>query len=167
LRQFAGDWREWAGPDEQPLQERLRQISPTVAALLHFDYHPLNLLVEGQTITAVIDWANARPGDPRADFARTYTILKVAPWSPNKPSLLLRLIRWLLEKSWRSGYRQAAGLAIDSAEEMAPFYAWAGAVMLRDLAPRVDKPGFWFRQHHLAVIQHWTESWKLRAGISK
>jgi hypothetical protein len=121
--------------------------------------------VQNKTITAVLDWANARPGDPRADFARTYTILSVEPWLPDNLPIGLRLIRWLLEKSWRYGYRQVAGSLIDSPEEMAPFYAWAGAVMVKDLAPRVGKPGFWFRPDHLEAIQKWAEAWKQRAGI--
>lgn len=158
-------WIEWAGPDEPALQERLREISPAAASLLHLDYHPLNLLVQGQRITAVLDWANARPGDPRADFARTYTILKVEPWGPYEPSAPLRLVRWLLEKSWRYGYRQVAGPAVNSVRAMAPFYAWAGAVMVRDLAPRVGKTGSWFQQHHLEAIQQWAEQWKQKAGI--
>jgi aminoglycoside phosphotransferase (APT) family kinase protein len=162
---YTGNWVEWAGPEEQHLQEHLRRLSPSASALLHLDYHPLNVLTQGRTISAVLDWANARPGDPRADLARTYTILRIEPLGPNKPSPMLQVIRWLLEKSWRSGYRQVAGPVMDSTEVMAPFYAWAGAVMARDLSPRVNKPGFWFREEHLGAIRHWTEGWKRRAGV--
>jgi Phosphotransferase enzyme family len=36
--------------------------------LMHADWHHRNHLAEGDTVTAVIDWENARPGDARADL---------------------------------------------------------------------------------------------------
>jgi hypothetical protein len=36
--------------------------------LMHADWHHRNHLAEGDTVTAVIDWENARPGDGRADL---------------------------------------------------------------------------------------------------
>jgi hypothetical protein len=71
--------------------------------------------------------------------------------------MMRRLFTW----SWQRGYAEVAG----SLHEMAPFYAWAGAVMLRDLAPRVANPNSWWQPHHLAQIQGWTMRWKERAGI--
>lgn len=80
-------WRRW-GPDvarrppttERPeLWERFTQAweaidqPPWEAArhkrLLHRDLHPLNVLWDGETITAVVDWANACIGHPHADLA--------------------------------------------------------------------------------------------------
>jgi aminoglycoside phosphotransferase (APT) family kinase protein len=50
------------------------------ARLLHLDLHPFNLLVdEDGTVTGVIDWANARAGDPVLDRARTWSILALDP----------------------------------------------------------------------------------------
>ena len=36
--------------------------------LMHADWHHRNHLADGETVTAVIDWENARPGDGRADL---------------------------------------------------------------------------------------------------
>jgi aminoglycoside phosphotransferase (APT) family kinase protein len=158
-RHQRADWIDWAGPDEQRLQTALQHMAQHRTALLHLDYHPLNILADGTQITAVLDWANTRLGDPRADVARTYTILMVEPHTPGRQPLALALARRLLTWNWRRGYEQVAG----ALPEMAWFYAWAGAVMARDLAPRVSNPHSWWQPQHLAHIQHWTAAWKQRA----
>jgi len=140
------DWIGWAGADEQRLQTALQQLAGPVMALLHLDYHPLNVLSDGRQITAVLDWANSRVGDPRADVARTYTILMVEPYTPGRQSLAVSLVRRLLTRSWRRGYEQVGGAQSD----MAWFYVWAGAVMMRDLAPRVSDPQSWWQPQHRA-----------------
>lgn len=78
------DWIDWVGREEQALQTRLR-AEVGRRGLLHFDYHPQNVLVADGQVSAVIDWSNATVGDPRADVARTYTILSVEPWPPTLP----------------------------------------------------------------------------------
>ena len=40
-------WIEWAGDDAGAVQARLRALPAQRTALLHLDYHPLNVLVEG------------------------------------------------------------------------------------------------------------------------
>ena len=48
---------------------------------------------------------------------------------------------------------------------MAPFMAWAGAYMLRDLTPKLGQPGVWLEERHLARVRGWTAGWKRRAGV--
>lgn len=153
------DWIGWAGPNEHQLRAALQQLARPTPALLHLDYHPLNVLTDGRQVTAVLDWANTHVGDPRADVARTYTILMVEPNTPGRQPLTLSLVRRLLAWSWRRGYQRVAGPLSD----MAWFYAWAGAVMVRDLAPRVSDPLSWWQPQHLERIQSWTAVWKRRA----
>ncbi len=43
--------------------------------LLHLDFHPENILFDGQSYT-IIDWVNAKAGNPVMDIARTYVIFK-------------------------------------------------------------------------------------------
>lgn len=154
-------WLDWVGTGEDALLERLRDISPGKQALLHLDYHPLNVLTRGSGISGVLDWANARLGDPRADLARTYTILRVEPHLPEgEPSGLTQMRRQLV-RGWRRGYeREGMGF-----QDMPVFMAWAGTVMLHDLAPRVGRPESWWRQRHLEGIRRWTLAWKRRAGL--
>ncbi|GHO85851.1 phosphotransferase family protein [Dictyobacter formicarum] len=152
-RQQSEAWLAWHGADEPVLQDRLRQLSSGRQALLHLDYHLRNVLTDGKQITGIVDWTNARAGDPRADAARTISILRVDPLV-RKP-----LIQWLalsiFALAWRIGYQRAGG----SLHEMAAFYAWAGTIMQHDLAPRYKQ-----QPHELAPARRWTNKWKARAG---
>ena len=46
--------------------------------LLHLDLHPLNVLMSTTRGPVVIDWPNARRGDPMADVALTFAIITCA-----------------------------------------------------------------------------------------
>src|SRR5207247_5479867 len=124
-------------------------------------HHAMNVMTDGRRITGVLDWANARAGDPRADLARTLTILRLSPLRPGTPRLRTLAARRLLELGWRRSYQSEAG----AWDDMPIFFAWAGAVMLHDLAPRVGKPGTGILPVHMERIRRWTERWKRRAGI--
>ena len=55
---------------DQPVDAvRLRQAQGR-PSILHLDYNPYNVAVEGDRISGLLDWTNARIGDPRADLAR-------------------------------------------------------------------------------------------------
>ena len=125
--------------------------------LLHLDYHPLNVMTDGRRMTAVLDWANARVGDPRADVARSHSILAIEPSWPRGP--YIAAFRQILARAYLRGYEQVAGPLGD----LAPFYAWAGAVMLRDLAPRAARAGSDLR---LDRVRRWTDRWKRCAGLA-
>jgi aminoglycoside phosphotransferase (APT) family kinase protein len=51
----------------------LEEVSPiaqqNASALLHGDFWPGNILWRNQTLVAVIDWEDAKAGDPLTDFA--------------------------------------------------------------------------------------------------
>jgi aminoglycoside phosphotransferase (APT) family kinase protein len=158
LAQSQASWIEWAGAAEPALKAALHRTAGDADDLLHLDYHPLNVLTDGRTITAVLDWANACAGDPRADVARTYTILVVEPHGPGRQSLVWSVLRRLFAWSWQQGYRQVTGPLND----MPLFYAWAGAVMARDLAPRVTNPASWWQEQDIAAIHQWARQWKWR-----
>jgi aminoglycoside phosphotransferase (APT) family kinase protein len=66
------------------LHDRLHTIEapewlPEIAAhgdrFLHLDLHPMNVLLSPTRGPVVIDWPNARRGDPMADVALTFAIL--------------------------------------------------------------------------------------------
>lgn len=158
-RRTLGSWTTWTGLVEGPLQAGLARLELRDDALLHLDYHPLNVLSDGARITAVLDWANTRTGDPRADLARTSTILRLAPVPPMENPLLMTRIRRLFVRGWRHGYEQAAGATVD----LALFYAWAGMAMVRDLSPKVARPGNWLEPQHLDRVRRWAAVWTRRA----
>jgi Ser/Thr protein kinase RdoA (MazF antagonist) len=150
------DWITWYQAVDRDLEVQLRKHARPVQHLLHLDYHPLNVMMHHHGISCVLDWANARTGDPRADVARTYTILAVEPHFPGREPIWYQLIRRLLAQSWLYGYQTIAG----KLSAMPLFFAWAGAVMRSDLAGRVDNPNSWWRPHHLASIERWTQQWR-------
>jgi aminoglycoside phosphotransferase (APT) family kinase protein len=121
-------WIPLAGPREGPLQAALDAMAGRAGALLHLDYHPLNILCADGMASTVLDWTNATTGEPRADAARTVTLLRLTPAPPNVPPALLGGMRIGFEAAWRSGYRAAGGRL----DDMALFYAWAGAMMAED-----------------------------------
>jgi len=114
------------------------------------------VLTDGRRITAVLDWANAAAGDPRADLARTITILRLDSRSAAVPQWVMAGVLRGFEAGLRHGYARIAGSVGD---DLAPFYAWAGAVMERDLAGRL---GAAQRTH----IRRWTRHWAQRAGCA-
>jgi aminoglycoside phosphotransferase (APT) family kinase protein len=157
----SSSWIAWGNPDDA-LRRLLLDRWAGRLALLHLDLHPMNVLVEGDQITAVLDWANARPGDPRADLARTASILRFAPLPAGVPTLLSVAIRRALEAGWRRGYREAAG----PLRGMAPFYAWAATAMVNDLSPRVGRRDLpWLTPALLERVQAWGATWRIRAGL--
>lgn len=155
-------WLAWAGGGGRELTGRLRALDSGPASILHFDYHPLNLLVEGRRATGLIDWANVHVGDRRADLARTVTILRLAPVGRGGRALAMRLAVRLLEIGWRRGYRAVAG----PLGGMAPFYAWAGAVLVHDLSAKIGRPGITLQPAELDPARRWTTHWRQRAGVS-
>ena len=150
LQNHPDAWIDWLGPDEQSLQECLRSIDHRVDVLLHLDYHPLNVLTDGKSITGILDWRNACAGDPRADVARTISILRVD--RVGRSQVLESAVRRVFEQGWRNGYEQKGTPLGD----LSLFYAWAGTVMERDLAPKREPEA-------LARIHRWAMKWKERA----
>jgi aminoglycoside phosphotransferase (APT) family kinase protein len=59
--------------DTRHIRDRLEEVSPipqrNASALLHGDFWPGNILWLNQTLVAVIDWEDAKVGDPLTDFA--------------------------------------------------------------------------------------------------
>jgi hypothetical protein len=159
LRRHPVSWVEWAELDAA-LRDRLRRSSGG-EVLLHLDYHPANVLVERGRVSAVLDWANARAGDRRADLARTAAILRFAPLG-ERPSPVTVIARRAFSAGWRHGYRVMAGRVTG----MAPFYAWAAAVMRHDLAPRVGRTDLpWLTPALLGEIRRWGDGWRVAAGL--
>ena len=139
----ADGWRGWVPAAVLPAPD---EAAPR--ALLHLDFHPMNVLVEGETVTAVLDWVNARAGDPRADVARTYSILVADPGVGTFDRRVVRAFR----RGWRAGYEELNGPLRD----LAPFVSWAGRVMAHDLQHRLSDA-------QLDRIIAWTAGWDRRA----
>lgn len=156
LLQDRRSWVDELPPSQVTLRERLQNPDIRRDALLHLDYHPLNVLVEDGRITGVLDWTNTRAGDPRIDLARTKTILHLDMGRPRRHWLanaalepLWRAFEW----GWWQGYREVAR----SGDNLALFYAAAGALMEQDLGQR-------YAPQQLAHVRRWTRWWQNRAS---
>ena len=104
------------------------------STLLHFDFHPLNVLVHNGKISGVIDWTNAAAGDPRLDAARTRAVLESAPVVfPNMDQKSSREVLSQFSSGWQEAYEARRGPLGD----FDPFLQWALIATSRDLS----KPG--------------------------
>lgn len=142
-------WITHFGPVDDALRDRLLSLDLQHGRLLHLDYHPLNVMVERNRITCILDWTNAILGDPRADVARTWSILRLMPLSAKGTEPTTEVARRLLAAGWLRGYEREAGPLLD----MEPFKIWAGMAMIADLAPKIGRPGIWLEQRHLDKIE--------------
>ena len=174
LRAEPDAWLTFIAADEPALAAHLHALEPRTDALLHFDYHPFNVLVGngrafdsqrvsigGARVTGVLDWTNARAGDQRADMAYTATLLNLTRSNFGMSPRREQAARQALLRGWQRGYRTMAGPLPD----LAPFYAWAGAFIIRDVAYRLGQPGSMVTPAYLARLRRWTAMWKRRAGI--
>jgi aminoglycoside phosphotransferase (APT) family kinase protein len=120
---------------------------PDGDALLHLDWHPLNILVNpgSREITGIVDWDNARRGHPLLDLARTSSILTVDPSLASLPAQLRDVLASFRE-AWADGYGPGARSI------PAECHLWAGRVMLADLGARHAPAA-------LEVLRRWTARW--------
>jgi aminoglycoside phosphotransferase (APT) family kinase protein len=124
---------------------------PQGDSLLHLDWHGLNLLVDGDRISGVLDWDNARAGHPLLDIARTFTLLTVEPTFATLQPYERDLLATLAD-GWATGYGEVA-------RAIPPVcLAWAGRAMLGDLARRYAA-----NPTALADLQRWTDDWERHA----
>jgi Ser/Thr protein kinase RdoA (MazF antagonist) len=79
---------------------------PSGDRICHMDFHPGNI-IEGETGSRIIDFANAMSGDPMADYAKSLILLKAGEAPPGTTAwarTLIRLGRGLAARAYRSGY---------------------------------------------------------------
>jgi aminoglycoside phosphotransferase (APT) family kinase protein len=93
-------------------------------AIVHLDWHPLNLIRDDQDRLWALDWSEADMGDPHADVAMTLVLLRYAPvecrtwWD----SIAVPLGRdWIVRRYWYPYSRQRR---LDE-RRLSYFLAWA------------------------------------------
>jgi Ser/Thr protein kinase RdoA (MazF antagonist) len=154
-------WLDRAGPNEGELRARLRARGLRDGHILHLDFHPRNVLCVGQEVTVLLDWANVTVGDPRADVARTRSILQLVTPPPSVSGPDFAVARAKLERAWTDGYAQQAGPQPD----MALFEIWAGVVFIRDMEQHLGKPDFWMGPSDFDRLRDHVATLKQRAGL--
>ena len=109
--------------------ERAPKFRRSPVSLVHMDYHPQNVMVEGVSVTGVIDWVNTDVGDRHLDAAMTAVILS---------SSAMENPRWMRDNLAGNGLRTSfAALYLPLYHAMAPMdferfrYCQAVAALLR------------------------------------
>lgn len=138
----------WLFQENEEEYEVLNKIEHMNKSLLHLDYHPLNVLTDGEKITGVIDWANGSIGDNRFDFARTLSILQLEGIKifESNPSLLNEFV-----SGWWDGYEEIYGKV-----EFTPlFTTWAGIRLKWDLAKSLTSEDHKRIDEWIEEVQSW------------
>lgn len=95
----------------RPGLDWLREHRPPPAdreSIVHLDFHPANLLVDGNRVTAVLDWGDSGVGDRHVDVATTLMIVSFAPVerASRREQLIAATGRRLLIWSYRRAYQK-------------------------------------------------------------
>jgi aminoglycoside phosphotransferase (APT) family kinase protein len=103
-------------------------------ALLHNDFHPLNIMLDGERMT-LLDWPDAAVGDRHCDVARTLALFWLA--APLERSFIGRTVLGLLRRYIVPLYvrEYRSHLALDDVrlrywEALHAFKAWAQIAVL-------------------------------------
>jgi aminoglycoside phosphotransferase (APT) family kinase protein len=91
----------------------LSNLPPPAQAevICHGDFHPLNIMMDGDQLSGVIDWANAVIAEPAFDIAGLRTIaLHADPGVPVAARGVANVVRRLMVRRYMSVYRAAAPL---------------------------------------------------------
>ena len=158
---------DWPARDAFP--ERLRSLLLDLPSrpdrFLHLDFHPANVLVNDGEMSGLIDWTNARRGDPRFDLARTWVILRVLPGLDQDTKAQSIPVVRLFVRGWHRAYRAEHG----PVEGIAPFLAWAGYGLICDLGGKTADLVGEEAAKSLAVqireLERDTERWMAMAGL--
>ena len=104
--------------------QKHRPEPPRSPCILHLDFHPLNIMVQGDRCTGILDWGESDVGDYHADLGTTYVLLKSAPFETANPShqLAIWIGRALLWQGYLHAYRRQ--LPVDKGK-LAYYIAWA------------------------------------------
>jgi aminoglycoside phosphotransferase (APT) family kinase protein len=124
---------DWPRRDAFPgsLLEAVAERSGSRSSLVHLDFLPPNVIVDGGRIRGLIDWTNAGVGDARLDIARTYLALRLLPAVGAEQRATFRPYMRSFLSGWRAAYRESA--RGEPEVEMAPFLAWAAFGIIDDL----------------------------------
>ncbi len=102
-----------SGCSEEVREQLLHRLDalPDGNTLLHFDFHPLNLVLSGSEIY-IIDWDNMCAGDPIADMARTCLIsfLSENHFRPGPERTLVRYLSRVMRDTYVKRYTEVSGV---------------------------------------------------------
>ncbi len=153
--------RAWTAElNDAALTQAFARVEPMVIALdagpiavCHGDFHPLNILVDGDRAT-VLDWTDAGKGDPVGDVARTALLLRVAGVATTSPMLrtALNAVAPTLSRTYMARYQRELPVDADR------FRSWTTLHLLHAWAQ--------VRALHQGLVGTDTERAQIPAGLS-
>jgi len=118
--------------------EEHQPAAPPSVALLHNDFHPLNVLIDDRGAMTVIDWTDAAVGDRYDDVGRTLGLLwfaKIAATSTPE-RLALAALRGPMRRLHLRGYRRRLPLDDRRLRYWETFHTLRACLQLAELAQR-------------------------------
>ena len=158
-RYFEGDTFDALRPVHAWLSDN-RPAERTDPSVCHGDFHPGNIMVDGDQVTGVIDWPGIAIADPEFDIGTTMVLIRagaamiepeirpmieamadmyVARYNELSPVDMDRVRYYEAMRSFRAFVRGTAAHIPGLAEELAPRdqYPWAAEFTMNDLAGRL------------------------------
>lgn len=135
---WLSDALQWLADNRPPEPDRL--------SLCHGDFHPLNILVQGEAVSAVLDWSGFAVGDAMMDVAFTDIILSIAAREVLPAGDLDQL---------RAGYFEAYETIRPLDRERLDYYRTLRCVMA--LVEGAEGQEVWAKPHTVARLTEWIE----------
>ena len=117
------------------LEEHAQIVREEEPVLVHNDFHPLNLVADGDRLT-LLDWSDATLGDRHCDVARTLALFWLAP--PLESNAVTRMVLTVLRRFIVPAYARAyrKHLPLDKRrlrywQALHAFKAWAQIAVMR------------------------------------
>lgn len=119
--------------------------------ICHGDFHPLNIMMDGDRLSGVIDWANATLAEPAYDIASLRTIaLHADPGVPAAARGAATLVRRLMVRRYMSVYRAAATLETRNLAYYEAIRILSALTFAGEQRPQAGNP--WNAPHTVAVL---------------
>ncbi len=140
-------WIDRGGPALAPIHPLLQRLHVR-DRLLHLDAHPNNVLIDGSSISAIIDWENTMAGPPQMDLARTLALLRAARWGGMIPEVLQPALDQL-----ECGVVEGHPLIIGADPHPQLSTAWGMGMTIDDLTNHLGRPDSWVTEEVLARLK--------------
>jgi aminoglycoside phosphotransferase (APT) family kinase protein len=116
------------------VESRADELRDAPAAICHGDFHPLNVLVAGDS-AMVIDWTDAGVGDRHGDIARTLLLFELAAIAASGAveRRVLKVVGPLLARFYRRGYERVLPIDPDRLRLWVPVHLLHGWSQVRAL----------------------------------
>ncbi|HEV2473552.1 MAG TPA: phosphotransferase, partial [Chthonomonadales bacterium] len=150
----------WAGREEIGVQRLVKEAVSGSPTLLHLDFHPNNVLIDGDAVTGVIDWSGATAGDRRADLARAIVLLRQFQLETELD--WQRIAAAEFEVSMTVAYERSKG----KMPEMDRFLAWAWAFTFHDQANKLTgESSFRPSARRMEILERELRSARRKLGV--